>query len=483
MPLPQHRPSEENIPLSPPPPAFKPNFPKPSTPPPAPAVEKIVDDAPALTSFMHEEETIPMAPAPQPEPSSYYEEPVVATPASPPTQIEAVEDYDENSPEELAEIKREQEVHALSDNAKNSARLLLERIMDDKSTEVLLNGPKNIMVKENGNRIFLNQISFDSVEEYHSVINNLILHDTDTADRIGATNSDYLIEGQLELPDYDNPDAPPLFARVHVLTPPVVQAAKVTIAKKAKRQFRLDDFVAKNTLTPQMAAFLKALSRGKATMVFSGLSGAGKTTLLEAISYEFDENDRCVLVEDTAELRIPVYDVVPLLSTSRKPGQNPTEVVTLEWLVAQANRMRPDRIIVGESRGGEFAEFLTAANSGADGSLTTIHASSPKQAIDKMRSLALKSSVNRSEQSITRDIASTIQVIVQIGLIDGKHVITDIEEVSDIITSNGNIALQPIFTYDRRTGRYTTVGQPGEKLTAFLSGRGVSLDRSWFARM
>lgn len=491
MPLPQHRPSEEPGTY---PPASKPAF----TTPPLNNPTVRPTRPPRTPSTPQPEPVEPLqAPlsAPEPEPvqepsptqigvetpeygssSDVYNLPLPAEPGELPET-----EYEVATPEDLAELKREKEVQALSDSAKRSARKLLEHIMDDRSTEVLLNGPNNIMVKEHGNRMFLNDVKFDSVEEYHSVINNLILHDTDTADRIGS--SEHLIEGQLELIDFDNPDNPPLFARVHVIAPPVVKTAKVTIAKKAKRQFRLEEFVASNTMTPAMAAFLKALSRGKATMVMSGLSGAGKTTLLEALSYEFDENDRVVVVEDISELNIPVYDVVSLLSTSRKPGQNPNEVVTLEWLVAQANRMRPDRIIVGESRGGEFAEFLTAANSGADGSLTTIHSSSPRQAIDKMRSLALKSSFNRSEQSINRDIASTVQIIVQISLVDGQHIVTNIDEVSDIVTQNGTISMQPIYGYDRRTGRFTTLGQPSDKLTAFLAGRGVQIDRSWFARI
>lgn len=399
--------------------------------------------------------------------------------------VESEEDVlDDDEDLDAEEKKRADILRSLSPRAKQSAQLLLQRISDDKSSEVLMNGPKNIMVKENGSRLLINDIKFESVQEYHDVINALILHDTDTPDRIGdAGNGDHLIEGQLELPDYDNPDNPPLFARVHVLTPPVVKAAKVTIAKKAKRSFRIDDFVQRGTMSPQMGAFLKACARGKATIVFSGLSGAGKTTLMEAMSYEFDENDRVVVIEDTAELRLPVYDVVPLLATSRKPGQEPSEIVTLEWLVAQANRMRPDRIIVGESRGGEFAEFLTAANSGADGSMTTIHASGPRHSLEKMRLLAMKSTTSRTENSVTRDIASTIQIIVQMGLIDGKHVITHIEEVSDTVTSTGAISLQPLYEYDRVSRRFIVKGRPSEKLTNFLLGRGVSIERAWFDRM
>ena len=401
---------------------------------------------------------------------------------------EPEEEYEEEYEDDLEELDDDEKsrveiLKSLSEEAKHSAKLLLDRISDDKSSEVLMNGPKNIMVKENGNRYIVNDIKFENVDEYHAVINALILHDTDSPDRIGTSNGKHLIEGQLELQDYDNPSAPPLFARVHVLTPPVVKAAKVTIAKKAKKNFRINDFVQKGTMSPQMGAFLQAIARGKATIVFSGLSGAGKTTLMESLSHEFDENDRIVVVEDTAELRLPVYDVVPLLATSRKPGQDPADIVTLEWLVAQANRMRPDRIIVGESRGGEFAEFLTAANSGADGSMTTIHASSTKQALDKMRSLAMKSATARTENSVTRDIASTVQIIVQMGLIDGRHVIQQIDEVSNIITSAGAISLQPLFEFDRATQRYVVRGRPSEGLTNFLAGRGVVIDRTWFDRI
>lgn len=403
-----------------------------------------------------------------------------------PPALQADDEDDEDDeeildPEELEELKRAELIESLSQNAKESAMLLLTRISDDKCSEVLMNGPTQIMVKENGNRMLIPEIRFDSVEEYHTVINALILHDTDTKDRIGTDT--FLIEGQLELPDYDDPDAPPLFARVHVLTPPVVQAAKVTIAKKAKRQFRVDDLVGREALSPNMAAFLKALARGKATIVFSGLSGAGKTTLLESLSYEFDSNDRVVVIEDTAELRLPVYDVVPLLATSKKPGQDSKDVASMEWLVAQANRMRPDRIIVGESRGGEFAEFLTAANSGADGSMTTIHASSTKQAVDKMRLLAMKSSNAKNETSVLKDISSSVQIIVQMALIDGKHIITQIDELSDVVTANGGIGMQPIFEYDRNTNRFKVIGKPSEKLSSFLHGRGVTVDASWFQRI
>lgn len=413
-------------------------------------------------------------PAAAPVPTREFSEDNVAA-------MDEAEDAFEDSHTDYEEAKRREIIANLSDSAKENAKKLLQRIADDESSEVLLNGPNEIMFKVNGQRFYDRNISFEDIETYHTVINSLILYETDTTDRIGK--SSYLIEGQLELPDYDNPNNPPLFARVHVLAPPVVKAAKVTIAKKAKNQFGIDDIQAKGAMSPQMAAFLKALSRGRATVVLSGLSGSGKTTLLEAMSHHFDENDRAVVVEDTSELRLPLPDAVYLLSTSRKPGQDTSEIVTLEWLVAQANRMRPDRIIVGEIRGGEIAEFLSAANSGADGSMTTVHASSPRQTLDKMLSLAMKSATAKNEQSVLRDISSTVQIIVQTALVDGRHVISHIEEVSNTVLASGNgIATTPLFQFDRNTGAFGAVGRPSDALSQFLGQRGVRIDPSWFAR-
>lgn len=408
-----------------------------------------------------------------------YNESAHAEPETPetPTESSPVEDA-----LELEEIERRKQISALSTQAKENAQRLLALISNDESSEVVLNGPNEIMYKVNGQRFFDKSISFASVEEYHTVINTLILYDTDTTERIG--DNTFLIEGQMELPDYDNPEGPSLHARVHVLAPPVVKTAKVTIAKKAKKQFQIEDLQSRGAMSPQMAAFMKALGRGRATIVFSGLSGSGKTTMVEAMSYNFDENDRVIVVEDTAELRLPLADVVPLLSSTRKPGQDINDIVSLEWLVNQANRMRPDRIIVGEIRGGEIAEFLSAANSGADGSMTTVHASSPRQTIDKMLSLAMKSATAKNESSVLRDISSTVQIIVQMGLIDGKHIVTQIEEISDTLTKGGTgIQTQPIFQYDRNTNRFVPLGRPSDKLISFLAQRGVGIDNSWFARV
>jgi pilus assembly protein CpaF len=395
-----------------------------------------------------------------------------------PAPAETYEEYVPSLEDEEIEVT----ISSFSPAIRENAIRLLELISEDGSSEVIMNGPSEIIFKKGGQRYSAENIDFGDVETYHKVINTLILPNTDTADRIGPDS--YLIEGQLELADLEDPEnIPPLIARVHILAPPAVSVAKVTIAKKAKHQFNIDDLQRTGSMSPQMAEFLKAISRGRATTVFSGLSGSGKTTLLEAMSNNFDPNDRVIVVEDTAELRLPVADVVSLKSTSAKPGHNEEKTVTMEWLVQQANRMRPDRIIVGEVRGSEMAEFLSAANSGADGSMTTVHASSPRQTIDKIVSLALKSESAKNQEAILRDISSTVQIVVQTGLIDGQHIISHIEEISDTIVRNGaGVATNPLFEYDRNTGAFKAVGRPSDNLTYFLAQRGVSVEPSWFSR-
>lgn len=411
----------------------------------------------------------PVVPAVPVEPVSYEEEA--------PAYEEEYEDDDVPSDEEIAE-----EYDAFSPEDVDAARNLLELLNDTTNSEVLMNGPTSILYKKDGARIHAENIKFSSVEAYHQFIDDVVLEYTDTADRIGKAGAEnYLIEGQLTLPDFNDDTVPPLLARVHILAPPVVPEAKVTIAKKSRYQLRIEDMVANGSLSQQMAQFLVAVARGRATTVFSGLSGSGKTTLLESLSNYFDPNERIIVVEDTPELRLPVTDVVYLHATSPKPGQDASKAVSLEWLVSSTNRMRPDRIIVGEIRGGEMSEFLIAANSGADGSMTTLHASSPKLTLDKMISLSLKSSTSKSEASVARDIASTVQIIVQMALIEGKHIITHIEEVTNVVRKEtGGIVTQTLFSYDRDRNTFRPEQRPTEQLQAFLGQRGVDIDNSWF---
>ena len=358
-----------------------------------------------------------------------------------------------------------------------STTKLLEELANDESSEVIINGPNEVLRKVKGQRFHLSQIAFGDVETYHRVLNEVLLPYVDTAERIDGRN--ILVEGQLELPS-GKQGVPPVLARVHILAPPLVQFAKVTIAKKARYEFDLDAIQRSGAMTPAMCEFLKAVAHGRLTFVASGPTGAGKTTLLQAMSRNFDQNDRVVVIEDTPELRLPLADTVYLTSTAAKPGLSADDIVTTEWLVKAANRMRMDRVIVGECRGSEMAEWLIAANSGAEGSATTVHADNPRRALDKILGLATKSPTSGSEATLRREIAATVDVVVQAGLIDGKHVITHIEEVSNTVTSTGLIATTTIFEFNRARGVHEVKARPSDDLQMMLRQRGVTLDMNRF---
>jgi pilus assembly protein CpaF len=367
----------------------------------------------------------------------------------------------------------------LSEETKRSVMTLLELIGDDESSEVILNGPNEVMCKVAGARYHVEEIKFEDAATYHQVLNDYLLAYTDTADRIDGVNM--LVEGQMELPS-GHPGMPPMLARVHILCPPLVAFAKVTLAKKARTDFTLDRLAESGAMTTNMAEWLKAVAMGRITIVISGPTGAGKSTILQAMTHHFDQNDRIILIEDTPELRLPIADTVYLCSTSLKPGARPEDVVSTEWLVKAANRMRMDRIIVGEVRGAEMAEWLIAANSGAEGSATTVHADNPRRALDKMLALATKSPTSGSESTLRREIAATVQLVVQAGLVDGRHRITHIEEISNQIRhETGVIASTTLFEFDRSLGRHVVRHRPSDDLMNLLRQRGISVNPSWFA--
>lgn len=360
----------------------------------------------------------------------------------------------------------------------DSVRAFLQLVGDDESTEVIANGPSEVLQKVRGIRYHAPAIQFGDAASYHRVLNEFLLPHTDTHDRIDGVN--ILVEGQLTLPS-GQPGIPPMLARVHILCPPLVPYAKVTIAKKARYELDLDRIASSGAMTPAMAEFLKVAAHGRLTVVISGPTGAGKSTLLQAMTHHFDQNDRVIVVEETPELRLPLADTVYLCSTTAKPGVRVEDMVTTEWLVKAANRMRMDRIIVGECRGAEMAEWLIAANSGAEGSATTVHADNPRRALDKMLALATKSPTSGSESTLRREIAATVDLVVQTGLIDGRHVVTHIEEVSNVVRDqNGLIATTSLVEFDRATGRHVVKGRPSEDLVNKLRQRGVAVNPAWF---
>jgi pilus assembly protein CpaF len=231
---------------------------------------------------------------------------------------------------------------------------------------------------------------------------------------------------------------------VNAIVPPLaLKGPTVTIRKFARDPYTIDDLIQFGSLTPKSAQFLGACVKGKLNVLISGGTGTGKTTTLNAMSAFVPDEERIVTIEDAAELQLQQEHVITL--ESRPPNIEGQGEVRIRELVRNALRMRPDRIIVGEVRGAETLDMLQAMNTGHEGSLTTIHANSPRDALSRLETLVMTGGVELPHRAIREQIASAFDLLVQIQrLVDGSRRITAISEVlgmeSDVVT------LQDLFT-------------------------------------
>lgn len=365
-----------------------------------------------------------------------------------------------------------------SSSLDEAGAVVLGLLGDDECSEVIVNGPDDIVKRVRGERLRV-PVAFPNVQAYHAFLNNHVMTRTGSADRIDGETM--LVEGQMTIPS-PSPNLPPSLARIHILAPPLVPIAKMTAAKKSRFDYSLDDLASNGMMNQQMAEFLRTAARGRLTVVISGPTGAGKSTLLQSMTHYFDPNERVIVIEETPELRLnTIPNTVYLPTTSPRPGQDPNTIVTMAWLIGQANRMRMDRILVGEIRSSAMADFLLAANSGADGSATTIHAQNPRRALDKMISLAQRHPDAGPDNVMRREIAQTVDIIIQANLIDGKNLITHIEEIGTHARDNGQIPTTTLFEYNRASGAHAAVSLPSQALQDTLLSRGIAVDRRLFA--
>ncbi|MDJ0763206.1 MAG: ATPase, T2SS/T4P/T4SS family [Myxococcota bacterium] len=234
-------------------------------------------------------------------------------------------------------------------------------------------------------------------------------------------------------------------SRVNAVIPPLaLRGACVTIRKFPPNSLSIEDLIAFGSLTRPMADLLIHAVQSRANIVISGGTGSGKTTLLNVLSQAIPRGERIVTIEDAAELRLPQPHVVPL--ESRPPNPEGRGEVTIRDLVRNALRMRPDRIVVGECRGGEALDMLQAMNTGHDGSLTTTHANSPIEAISRLETLCLMAGLDLPSRAIREQISQAVDLIVQqTRFADGARRITAIAEVSGI--EDGQVRLNDIFCY------------------------------------
>lgn len=307
----------------------------------------------------------------------------------------------------------------------------LQPLLDDlEISEVMVNGPKNIYVERHGKLIKTNVV-FENDDAVMRVIEKIILP-------LGRR-----IDTETPTVDARLPDG----SRVNAVIPPVaIDGPSITIRKFQKDKLSVHQLVGYGSLTQNMADFVRACVLARLNIVISGGTGSGKTTLLNVLSGFIPADERIVTIEDAAELRLQQDHVVRL--ETKPPNSEGKGMVTIRELVRNALRMRPDRIIVGECRSGEALDMLQAMNTGHDGSLTTLHANSPRDAISRLETMCLMSGMDLPVRVIREQIASAIDLIIQqTRLKDGTRKVTSITEVSGM--EGDTIVMTEIFKFEQ----------------------------------
>ena len=345
-------------------------------------------------------------------------------------------------------------------------------LRDDAVTEIMVNGPHGVFVERHG-RIEETRAAFANEAHLMRIIDRIV---TQMGRRIDEASP--MVDARL-------PDG----SRVNVVIPPLsLCGPTVTIRKFARNPFTIDDLVGFGTLTEKSGEFLAACVQGKLNILISGGTGVGKTTLLNALSAFIPEGERIITIEDAAELQLQQRHVVSL--ESRPPNVEGRGEIRIRELVRNALRMRPDRLIVGEVRGAETVDMLQAMNTGHEGSLTTIHANSPRDALSRLETLVLTAGVDLPLRAIREQVASAFDLIVQVvRTVEGVRRVSHVTEVlgmeSDVVT------LQDVFVapspsesdYDASARLLGPLGYTGLKPRFFpkLASNGVILPREFFA--
>ncbi len=317
----------------------------------------------------------------------------------------------------------------------------IQPLLDDPDvTEVMVNGPKKVYVEKKG-QLLRTHIAFDDDEHVLRVIERIILPLGRRVDADSPTVDARLPDG----------------SRVNAVVRPVsLDGPAITIRKFTKEKLTTQDLISFGTLTPNMAEFLRACVLARLNIIISGGTGSGKTTLLNVLSGFIPENERIITIEDAAELRLQQEHV---LRMETKPANvDGGGETTVRDLVRNSLRMRPDRIVVGECRSGEALDMLQAMNTGHDGSLTTLHANAPRDALSRLETLVLMAGVELPLKVVRQQVSSAVDLIVQqTRLKDGARKITAITEVAGM--EGDTIVLTDIFKYEQ-----TGVGKDGKVL-------------------
>ena len=343
-------------------------------------------------------------------------------------------------------------------------------IRDPEITEVMVNSHRVVYI-ERGGKIFRTDVSFRNEDDLRRTIDKIV-------GRVGRRIDDSSPYVDARLTDG---------SRVNAVIPPVaIHGSALTIRKFSADPFTAKDLIDFGTLTPELVPFLDACVRGRLNILVSGGTGAGKTTLLNVLSAFLPEDERIITIEDSAELRLQQPHVVSL--EYRPPNIEGQGEVAIRDLVRNALRMRPDRIVVGEVRGGETLDMLQAMNTGHDGSISTIHANSPRDVLSRLETLALMAGMDLTVRALREQVAAAIDLVVHVARFqDGIRRVANVTEVVGL--EGDTVTMQDLFLFhvdaglderNRVRGRLAPSGLRPHFLEK-LAERNVFLDTSWFA--
>ncbi len=347
----------------------------------------------------------------------------------------------------------------------------LQPLLDDPEiSEIMVNGPFQVYVERRG-KVELTGVRFRDEQHLMRIIEKILLP-------LGKR-----VDERVPMVDARLPDG----SRVNVVIPPVsLNGPCVTIRKFSRDPLTMSDIISLETLTPEAAQFLQAAVQAKLNILITGGTASGKTTLLNILSAFIPNDERIITIEDTAELQLRQDHVVRL--EARPPNIEGVGEVTIRDLVRNALRMRPDRIIVGECRGGEALDMLQAMNTGHEGSMTTIHANNPREALSRLETMVLMAGMDLPVRAIREQIAGAIDIIVHMArLRDGSRKVMQISEITGM--EGDVITMQDLFVFEhegfdemgRIRGRLRPTGLRPKCYERFAE-RGIRLPLTIFQR-
>jgi pilus assembly protein CpaF len=346
----------------------------------------------------------------------------------------------------------------------------IQALIDDPTiTEVMVNNPDSIYIERAG-RIHETQRRFLDERHLLRIIDKIV-------SQVGRRIDEASPMVDARLPDGSRVNA--------IIAPLAVNGPMLTIRKFSREPFTIGDLIGFGTMSESLAEFLEACVRGRLNVLISGGTGTGKTTLLNVVSQYVPGDERIITVEDAAELQLHQEHVLRL--ESRPPNIEGTGQVTIRDLVRNTLRMRPDRIIVGEVRGGEALDMLQAMNTGHDGSLSTVHANSPRDALSRIETMVLMAGYDLPVRAIREQAASAFDLLVHLArLRDGSRRVVKVAEVEGM--EGDTIVLQDIFYFDYSMGVDETGKHLGHlkstglrpKFTRRLEDMGIALPANLF---